>query len=189
MKVAIVHLSVFIFISFKTHGQMASNQYELEMDQLLLNTNPEYYQKLKNILLEYQNILISEGILRNTTFKEMTALLNSNVDIPETSFDLAAKLSELKDDISEILISIEASKITQDFYNTKTSKDYVFHQKITKRVQNGIELNRSFIAHCLLKVYDENDYELPLTQLKFLRFLHPKTDLISYVYLGPPNTD
>ncbi|WP_343486850.1 hypothetical protein [Allomuricauda sp. d1] len=170
---------------------MTSNQYGVEIDKLLQNKNPDYHNGLKNILSDYQQELISKGIIPDGTYQSYAGLLKqiSTEEKPELSiaYDLKESLEGLGNGISKIMPSIESSLIAKNYLNPDNSKDFIFNQKISELVQNGQEMDRSIFARTLLEVYDEKDFELPLVKLKFFRFLDPKSDFIVYSYIGRPN--
>ena len=175
----------------KSICQVTSNQYEIEIDNLLQKKNPEYYNGLKNILLEYEEELIAKQIILDRTYQSYAELLKQIFEGERPNFsisyDLQNSLKQLGDGISAIMPSIESSLISKKYLNLNHSKDFIFNQRISEMAHNGIELNRSSFAKTFLQVYDEKDLDLPMVKLKILRFIDPKLDLIVYTYIGKPN--
>ncbi len=65
MKNLIIILGICCFIlTSKLFSQVTSNKYEVEVEKGIAKENPEYYAGLKTILWEFQEHLISSGIIR-----------------------------------------------------------------------------------------------------------------------------
>ncbi len=175
----------------KSICQVTSNQYEIEIDNLLRNKNPEYYNGLKNILSEYEEELIAKQIILDGTYQSYAGLLKqiSKQEKPDfsVSYDIQNALKQLGDGISTIMPSIESSLISKKYLNQNNSKDFFFNQRISEMVQNGIELDRSVFAKTFVEVYDEKDLNLPMIKLNILCLIDPNTDSVLYLYAGRPN--
>jgi len=172
---------------------MSTNTYELEMDKLLAKKNPDYYKGLKKTLSEFQQELITKGLIENETYHSLLELLKKiskddkfNFDI---EYDLKERLEELGEGITNIMPSIESSLIAQNYLNMENSKDFTFNQKISKLVNHGQELNRSKFADLIMEIYDQNDFELLLIKLKMFRFIDPKSDFVIFLYTGKPTPE
>ena len=170
---------------------MLTNAYELEIDKLLADKNPDYYSGLRKTLSEFHQELITKGLIENASYQSYLALLKQiskgdkfNFDI---EYDLKERLEELGEGITTIMPSIESSVIAQNYLNIENSKNFTFNQKISKLVNDGHELNRSKFADLIMETYDQNDFELLLIKLKIFRFIDPKSDLAVMVYAGKSN--
>ena len=194
MKKALVILGICCFLNItKTNCQMSKNAYELEMDRLLAEKSPDYHSGLKKTLSEFQQELITKGLIENDSYESYLELLKKiskddkfNFDI---DYDLKERLGELGEGITNIIPSIESSSIAQNYLNIENSKNYIFDQKISILVNNGEELNRSKFANLIMEVFDQNDFKLPLIRLKMFRFIDPKSDFVVYIYAGKPNPE
>ena len=170
---------------------MTTNSYEVEIDKLLSEKNPEYYNGLKATLSEFQKELISKQLIADGTYQSYVELLKqiSKNDKFEfyIAYDLKETLEGLGEGITKIMPTIESSLLGQKYLNIENSKNMTFNQKISKFINNGQILNRSKFADLIMDVYDQNDFELLLIKLKIFRFIDPKSDFVVMVYTGKPN--
>ncbi len=177
----------------KTICQVTTNKYEVEIDKLLAEKNPEYYDGLKDILSEFQKSLISKSIIVDSTFKSYVRLLKQISEDDKLEFDITYDLNDSLEGLGEglfkVIPSIESAVIGQNYLNINNSKDFLFNQKVSEMVKNGQELNRSKFANLILEIYDEKDFKLPLIKLKVFRFLDPNSDYDIYIYAGRPNPE
>ncbi len=188
----IIGTCCFLFTT-KINCQVTSNIYEVEIDKLLAKKNPEYYNGLKNTLQEFQEELISKGLIQDGTYKNYVALLRQISENDKLEFhityNLKETLEELGEGINKIIPSIESSLISQNYLNIENSKGYLFNHKVSEFFQNGKELNRSIFSELILDTYGEDDFQLPMIKLKIFRFLDPKSDSIMYINAGRPNPE
>ena len=176
----------------KTNCQVKTNSYEVEIDKLLSEKNPEYYSGLKATLSEFQKELISKQLIADGTHKSYVGLLKKISENDKFEFDIAynlkKKLEGLGEGITKIIPSIESSVLAQKYLNIENSKNFSFNQKIGELVNNGQKLNRSMFANLIMDVYDQEDFEILLIKLKICRFTDPKSDFAVTVYAGKPNS-
>lgn len=194
MKKALIILGICCFMFHtKANCQMKTNEYEVEIDKLLLEKNPDYYDGLKKILSEFQKDLISKGIIVDGTYQSYVGLLKQISEDDKMEFqieyDLKLALKGLGEGITKIMPSIESTLLAQNYSNIENSKDFLFNQKVSKLFKNGQELNRSIFSELILDTYSEADFQLPLIKLKIFRFLDPDSDGIMYIYVGRPNPE
>ena len=172
---------------------MTSNKYEVEFEKGLEKENPEYYKGLKLILKEFQEHLISNGIVENSSYKSYAGLLDkirADKDKEfEIKYNIADSLQKLVKRLNYEGPSAESVVNAMEYYNETDSKSFVFSEKMSELIEKKEEFNRAILADLLLKVYDGKDFELPMVKLKFLRFLDPKSDVIFYSYTGRPNPE
>lgn len=172
---------------------MTTNEYEVEIDKLLVEKNPDYYDGLKKILSEFQKGLISKGIIVDGTYQSYVGLLNQISEDDKMEFqieyDLKQALKGLGEGITKIMPSIESTLLAQNYSNIENSKDFLFNQKVSELFKNGQELNRSIFSELILDTYSEDDFQLPLIKLKIFQFLDPNSDSIMYIYVGRPNPE
>ena len=192
MKRALIIISIYCFVfTTKTNCQVTGNAYEVEIDKLLSEKNPEYYNGLRKTLSEFQQELITKGLIQNGTYQSYVELLKRISEEDKLNFvieyDLEGKLKELGNGISKIIPSMETTLIAGKYLNIENSKDFVFTQKISEMKQNDKKLSRSILAKILLEVYDKKDFELLMIKLRIFRFIDPNMDLVVYVYAGRPN--
>lgn len=172
---------------------MKTNSYEVEIDKLLSEKNPEYYSGLKATLSEFQNELISKQLIADGAYSSYVELLKKIRDNDKFEFDITYNLKEklegLGEGISKIMHSLESSLLAQNYLNIKNSKNFSFNQKISELINNGHKLNRTEFANLILDVYNQEDFELLLIKLKILRFIDPKSDFVVMLYAGKPNPE
>ncbi len=169
---------------------MSSNKYELNIEEELEKENPEYYEGLKIILNEFQEHLISKGIIVDSNYSSYAKLLNEIRADRDKVFEIGFNIGDSLQNLSRKFNYDGLSPINfakgMKYLNATNSKSFVFNEKVSELVRKNNELNRSEIATILLDVYNENDFELPMVKLKFFRFLDPKSNLVFYAYIGPP---
>ena len=172
---------------------MTTNKYEVEFEALFKNKNPEYYKELTKILSDFQNHLISTGIIENNKYINYVKLLKKiskddklklNID-----YDLKGSLVGFVEGLNKVMPSIESALIGQKYLNIDSSKNFLFSQKASELIQQGQELNRSKFADLILEIYDENDFDLTFVKLKILRFLDPNSNFVFYTYAGKPRPE
>ena len=71
---------------------MTSNQYEIEIDNLLKKKNPEYHDGLKDILLEYEKELIANRIIPDGTYQSYAGLLKQISKNERSDFSISYDL-------------------------------------------------------------------------------------------------
>lgn len=194
MKQAAILLGIcFLVLTQKSICQVSSNQYEIEIDNLLQKKNPDYHSGLNSILSDFEEELIAKRIIQDGTFQSYAELLKqiSKEKKPDfsISYDLQNSLEKLGDGISKMMLSIESSLISKKYLNQNNSKDFVLYQRLSKMSNSGMKLDRSVIAKTLLEVYNEEDLDLPMVKLKIFRLIDPKVDFIIYTYVGRPYRD
>lgn len=172
---------------------MTTNEYEVEIDKLLAEKNPDYYDGLKKILSEFQKGLISKGIIADGTYQSYVGLLKQISEDDrmefEIEYDLKRALKQLGEGITKNMPSIESTLLARNYWNIENSKGFLFNQKVSELFQNGQELNRSIFSELMLDTYSEDDFQLPLIKLKIFRFLDPNSESIMYIYAGRPNPE
>ena len=165
----------------------------MELEKGLEKENPEYYDGLKIILKEFQEHLISKGIIDNSNYKSYVGLLDkisSDKDKElEINYNIGDSVQKLAKGIKYEELSPENFVNAMRYFNETDSKSFVFNEKMSELIKKKEELNRSIFADLLLKVYDEKDFELPMVKLKIFRFLDPNSDVIYYIYAGRPNPE
>ena len=194
MKKALIILGICCYLfSTKANCQMTTNEYEVEIDKLLAEKNPDYYDGLKKILSEFQKGLISKGIIADGTYQSYVGLLKQISEDDrmefEIEYDLKRALKQLGEGITKNMPSIESTLLARNYWNIENSKGFLFNQKVSELFQNGQELNRSIFSELMLDTYSEDDFQLPLIKLKIFRFLDPNSESIMYIYAGRPNPE
>ena len=194
MKRTLIILGICCFIfTTKTNCQVTTNAYEVEIDKLLAEKNPDYYSGLKKTLSEFQNELISKGLIANASYQSFLKLLKQISEDDKLNFeieyDLKGTLEGLGDGISKIMPSMESTLIARKYLNIKNSKGFTFNQKVSELVYNGQKLNPSKIANLIIEVYDQDDFELLLIKLKIFRFIDPNSNWSYSVYAGRPRPE
>ena len=194
MKDLIIILGICCFIcTSKLFSQVTSNKYEVEEEKGIAKENPEYYAGLKTILWEFQEHLISSGIIKNNDYESYIGLLEQIRLDNKKEFDIKYRLSDALEGLIHRLnsdgFSVKSSIIGNKYFNATDSKSFLFNQKMSELIAKKEDLNRSTLANVILQVYDENDFELPLVKLKIFRFLDPNSDNIMYIYAGRPNPE
>ncbi len=194
MKNLIIILGICCFIlTSKLFSQVTSNKYEVEVEKGIAKENPEYYAGLKTILWEFQEHLISSGIIKNNDYESYVGLLEQIRLDNKKEFDITYSLSDALEGLIQRLysdgLSVKSSIIGKKYFNITDSKSFLYNQKVSELIAKKEDLNRSTHANAILQVYDEKDFELPLIKLKIFRFLDPNSDGIMYIYLGRPNPE
>ncbi|SMC71402.1 hypothetical protein SAMN05660703_2352 [Cellulophaga tyrosinoxydans] len=189
MKIHILICIIYGFLfNINAYSQMSSNKFELELEKGIEQENPQYYNGLKTILKEFQEHLISKGIIENSDYKSYVGLLNEvsldkhkeyKIDFNiEDSLQNLAKRLNYKGPSPEIL----AKRVK--YFNETHSKSFLFNQKVSKLARENKEFNRFIYASILLEIYDENDFVLPMVKLNFFRLLDPNSDFVVTTYVG-----
>jgi hypothetical protein len=172
---------------------VTSNKYEAELEKGLEKENAEYYNGLKLILGEFQEHLISKGIVENSNYKSYAGLLgkiHADKDKEfEIEYNIGDSLQKLVKGLNYEGPSPESHANGLRYFNGNDSKDFLFYEKVSALNEKKEEWNRSIIADIMLQVYDEKDFELQLTKLKFFRFLDPNSDFVVYIYAGKPSPE
>ena len=185
-------LCCFLFTA-KSHCQMTSNNYEVEFEKGLEKENPEYYKGLQSILKEFEEHLISKGIIENSSYKSYTGLLNeirANKDKAlAIQYTIGDSLQKLTKALAYEGPSPESVVHAMEYYNETDSKSFVFSEKMSELIEKKVAFNRAIFADVLVTVYDEKDFELPMVKLKILRFLDPKSDVILHIDAGRPHPE
>ena len=192
-----IHISILIIYSIlfnlNAHSQLSSNKFELELEKGIEQENPEYYNGLKTILEEFQEHLISKGIIENSDYKSYVGLLNEIRSDKQKEYkidiNIQASLQKLTMRLNYKGTSPEIFANGMQYFNETHSKSYLFNQKVSKLAQENKEFNRSIYASILLEVYDENDFVLPMVKLNFFRLLDPHSDFVVTTYVGTPNPE
>ncbi|GBF22576.1 hypothetical protein C21_04777 [Arenibacter sp. NBRC 103722] len=113
---------------------MTTNEYEVEIDNLLAKKNPDYYDGLAKVLSEFQKGLISKGIIVDETYQSYVGLLKqiSKDDKMEfeLEYDLKQALEGLGEGITKIMPSIESTLLAQKYLNIENSKGFLFNHKV-----------------------------------------------------------
>ncbi len=174
----------------ETYCQVPTNSYEVAFDQLFAAEAPSYYKGLQTILYEFQEELVSKGLLKNDSYESYWKLLKEVRDDGkiriEPEFDLDAKVQQLGNGIEKVYLSTKSSVISRKYLNTEHSKDYVFMQQLTELAREGVKVDRPKYVELMMKVYNYEDFKLPLIKLRLMRCIDPKTELNFVVYLGKP---
>ncbi|MBD0852084.1 hypothetical protein [Maribacter arenosus] len=165
----------------------------MEEEKGIAKENPEYYTGLKTILWEFQEHLISSGIIKNNDYESYIGLLEQIRMDDKKEFDITYNLSDALEGLIQHLnndgLSVKSSIIGNKYFNYTDSKSFLFNQKMSELIAKKEDLNRSTLANVILQVYDEKDFELPLIKLKIFRFLDPNSDNIMYIYAGRPSPE
>lgn len=172
---------------------MTSNKFETEFEKGIEQENPEYYNGLKTILEEFQEHLISKHIIDSPDYKSYVGLLDKiRVDKDkeyEIEYNIGDSLQKLAKGLNYEGPSAESFAKGMKYFNATDSKSFLFNEIVSELIRKNKEYNRSVVATILLEIYDENDFQLPMTKLKFFRFLDPKSDFVVTVYAGKPNPE
>jgi len=170
---------------------MTTNRYEVEINKLFAKKNPTYHSKLKNILSKFQDGLIANNIIVDSTYNSYVRLLKQmgteNQFEFEMNYDLKEALDGHGEAIGKFIPSPESSLIVKNYFNNNSSKESAFNQKVLESIDNEQKLNRATIANLIMEFYDEKDFELPLVKLKVFQFLDPNADYITTIFIGKPN--
>ncbi|MEH6514857.1 hypothetical protein [Maribacter arcticus] len=79
----------------KANCQMTTNEYEVEIDKLLAEKNPDYYDGLKKILSEFPKSLISKGIIVDGTYQSYAGLLKQISEDDKMAFQIEYDLKRV----------------------------------------------------------------------------------------------
>lgn len=179
---------LFLLSSPIIYSQVSTNKYEQQIDALLLKNNPDYYKGLEKVLTKFERELVSLGYLKDGSYEEFKTLLKqkSREDkiIVSTSFDLDEAINKLGPGIISEIPSVEHSLISKQYFNSENSKYFILNHRISEQLRNNQKLNYPTLTDIYLKVFDENDFDLPLIKLKFYRLVNPNSELFFYVYKG-----
>ncbi len=172
---------------------MTSNKYEMEVEKGLEKENPEFYNGLKIILKEFQEHLISKGIIDNSNYKSYVGLLDNIRDDEDKEFEIEYNIG---DSIQKLAKGIKYEGLSPEnfvngikYFNGTDSKSFLFNEKVSELTEKKEKFNRSVYADILVEVYDEKDFQLPMVKLKIFRFLDPNSDFVIYTYVGKPNPE
>jgi len=170
--------------------------YEIELDKYIQKENVEFYSGLNKIINEFEQHLISQGIIEKSDYDNYARLLKEIGSEKEKELNISYNqdatfqglLNRLNLEESSLYIQYAKAKGTKDL-NSKTSKSLLFNEKVSALIKNKNKLTRSEIANLILDVYDSKDYELPLVKLKIIRFLDPNYDSVIYSYAEIANIE
>lgn len=160
-------------------------------DEDLANENPEYYEGLKEVLSEFQNHLIENGILENSDNKSYIKLLKKikkdNKKDFEISYDFNEALANLKVLKKNEGLSMKARAKTFRHSKPKDLKRILpFYTIAESTTGKPIDF---IIATKFLKFYKQEDYDLPIVRVKLFKFLKPDPNGVIYIYLGRPTKE
>lgn len=189
MKIQISILIIYsLLFNLNAHSQLSSNKFELELEKGIEQENPEYYNGLKTILEEFQEHLISKGIIENSDYKSYVGLLNEIRSDKQKEYKIDINIQDSLQKLTMRLNykgpSPECLANGVQYFNETYSKRYLFNEKVSKLAQENKEFNRSIFASILLEVYDENDFKLPMVKLEFFSLLDPHSDFVVTTYVG-----
>ncbi len=71
---------------------MTTNKYEVAFEALFKDKNPEYYIKLTQALSDFENHLISTGIIKNTDYSNYVELLKKISEDDNLKLDITYDL-------------------------------------------------------------------------------------------------
>lgn len=167
---------------------MSQDKYEVELDRIISKENPEYYNQLKIILKEFQEHLISSGVIKNGDYSSYHKLLKQIQSGNKKDFNITYNIG----DSLKLLNNDRFQKTLINnirLLNHNESKSSLFQKKLSELKKIKKKFNCSDFAKLLLDIYEKDDYDLPLVRLKLFKFLDPNTDSIIYIFAGKPNPE
>lgn len=187
----ILLIIILLFITPLT-SQEFSITYEEAINKEIAHQYPEYYKELGRLLDDFQQELISKGVIKTGTYKQYVQVLSaiskdSTFEI-FSDYAIGDTLRQLSKQVNYDHLNIMKAAPMIFFKKNVEIKSVVFNNKASQIYAEKKNLSRSDHAKLFLDVYNEADFQLPTIREQLYRFLDPNTDYILYTYIGKPTS-
>ena len=180
----------FLLLAPALDAQEAPNSLEQLEDEWLAKDNPEYYNGLKEILVDFEAELIERKYLEIGSYTSYVKLLHEiseqENNTLELDYHLNDSIKQLRQDSNYEGSSLLKRRAVQMYLDTAQNKLGRFEQKLRTVYLSKEQLSKKDVINALIESYGEGDFTLPTIQLKFAQYIDPNSSGVRYIYVGGP---